>query len=80
MEKMILEIQADNPLLDKPIDVIKIAMTEFYRNYKSKKTLINSISASQGTATRFWSKRKKKTQATTQVLTQKEIDRLSYVS
>jgi hypothetical protein len=80
MEKMILEIQAENPLLDKPIDVIKIAMTNFYNSYKNTPNTLAAPSNSSQTANNFWLQRKQKTKPKTKILSQKEIDQLSYVS
>jgi len=78
MEKMILEIQAENPLLDKPIDVIKIAMTDFYRKYKMQGSIQLDTQNEKQVASQFWSTQAKKPNS--KPLSQKEIDKLSYVS
>jgi hypothetical protein len=80
MEEMIAEIQKENPFLDKPIDVIKIAMNDFYNRYKAKKSPLNvKLDEEENESVEsFWSDRKQKPKS--KVLTQEEVDKLSYVS
>ena len=38
MQAMIEEIQVEFPLFNKPVDVLKLAMSDFYKQYKSGTT------------------------------------------
>ena len=87
MQAMIEEVQAEFPLFNKPVDVLKLAMSNFYKQYKSDSTKLTLLNKSTKKVTIIKStqtlksilKKHRNSSAEFKHLNGEEIDKILYI-